>query len=87
MLDNSQSEHFSSSFRNDFSFGDRHKPWTPNDFDISSQLGKGLYGTVFNVLEKKSQKILALKMVAKRDVIQNNDVKSLKTEIEIHSRL
>ena len=61
--------------------------WNLNCFDIGKKLGKGKFGSVYLVREKRSGFILALKVLFK-DQLQHHQVeKQLRREVEIQSHL
>eukprot|EP00949_MAST-11_sp_MAST-11-sp1_P003233 g3233.t1 len=64
-------------------------PWSLRDFDVGRPLGKGIYGHVYLVREKRSskKKVLALKVLFKSQLEKARVVHQLKNEIEIHSRI
>ncbi|KAG9508908.1 Aurora kinase A-A, partial [Fragariocoptes setiger] len=58
-----------------------------NDFEIGRPLGKGKFGNVYLAREKRSRYIVALKVLAKSQLIRNNVQHQLRREIEIQSHL
>ncbi|OQR93526.1 protein kinase [Achlya hypogyna] len=63
------------------------RSWTIHDFDIGRELGRGRFGQVFLAREKKTRKILAIKILAKEQLHLGGVVEQLKREVEIHSRI
>jgi len=64
-----------------------HKIWTLKDFEIGRPLGKGKFGNVYLAREKKSKYIVALKVLFKSQLINNNVEHQLRREIEIQAHL
>ncbi|OQS06407.1 aurora kinase [Thraustotheca clavata] len=64
-----------------------HQGWKLTDFDIGKPLGKGKFGTVYLAREKKSEHIVALKVLLKQQLVKNNVEHQLRREIEIQSHL
>lgn len=61
--------------------------WTIEDFEIGRPLGRGKFGHVYLAREKQSKFIVALKVLYKKQ-IRNNDVsKQLRREIEIQTHM
>mmetsp|Transcript_2437 Transcript_2437/g.4088 ORF Transcript_2437/g.4088 Transcript_2437/m.4088 type:complete len:323 (+) Transcript_2437:166-1134(+) len=63
------------------------KRWTLSDFDIGKPLGKGKFGNVYLARERKSQYIVALKVLFKAQLRQSNVEHQLRREIEIQAHL
>ena len=63
------------------------KPWSLADFDIGKPLGRGKFGNVYLGREKRTQAVIALKVIFKRQVEKHNVLKQLKEEVEIQARL
>merc|ERR1719295_1037268 len=61
--------------------------WKLTDFDIGKALGKGKFGNVYLVRERKSRFICALKVLFKSQLQKANVVHQLRREIEIQSHL
>merc|ERR1712099_109262 len=61
--------------------------WKLKDFDIGKSLGRGKFGNVYLVREKKSRFICALKVLFKSQLQKSNVVHQLRREIEIQSHL
>lgn len=57
------------------------------DFEVGRSLGKGKFGNVYLVREKRSKYILALKVLSKAQLIKYNVQHQLRREIEIQSHL
>lgn len=66
---------------------DEPKRWTLDDFDVGKALGKGKFGRVYLAREKKSNFIVALKILFKLELAQARVDKQLRREIEIQSHL
>ncbi|EGC38640.1 hypothetical protein DICPUDRAFT_96852 [Dictyostelium purpureum] len=63
------------------------KKWCIDDFDIGKLLGMGRFGHVYLAREKKSQFIVALKVLFKYQLQTHNIEHQLRREIEIQSHL
>ncbi|KAI3639590.1 hypothetical protein MIR68_002284 [Amoeboaphelidium protococcarum] len=63
------------------------KQFSLKDFDIGRPLGRGKFGHVYLAREKTSGYIVALKVLFKQELIDNNVEKQLRREIEIQSHL
>lgn len=63
------------------------KRWSLEDFDIGKPLGRGKFGRVYLAREKKSQFIVALKVLFKSQLSKANVEHQLRREIEIQSHL
>ena len=63
------------------------RKWTADDFDIGRPLGKGKFGRVYLAREKRSQFIVALKVLFKVELQQAKQENMLRREIEIQARL
>ncbi|KAK4756585.1 hypothetical protein SAY87_006712 [Trapa incisa] len=61
--------------------------WTLNDFDIGKPLGRGKFGHVYLAREKKSNHIVAIKVLFKIQLRQSQFENQLRREIEIQSHL
>lgn len=61
--------------------------WQLSDFDIGRPLGRGKFGNVYLAREKKSNFIVALKVLFKSQLAQSNVEHQLRREIEIQSHL
>lgn len=57
------------------------------DFEVGRALGKGKFGNVYLVREKRSKYILALKVLSKAQLIKYNVQHQLRREIEIQANL
>lgn len=66
---------------------ERQTMWTLNDFNLSQSLGKGKFGSVYLAQEKKSQYLVALKMLRKSQLEQDQVVHQLQREVEIQAHL
>lgn len=63
------------------------KRWCLADFDVGRALGKGKFGRVYLAREKKSNFVVALKVLFKTELAENRVEKQLRREIEIQSHL
>ncbi|OWM90965.1 serine/threonine-protein kinase Aurora-2-like isoform X2 [Punica granatum] len=63
------------------------KRWTLNDFDFGKPLGRGKFGHVYMTREKKSNHIVALKVLFKIQLKQSQLENQLCREVEIQSHL
>lgn len=61
--------------------------WKPNDFELGKRLGKGKFGRVYCVREKKSGFICALKVMSKEEILSYKVEKQFVREIEIQASL
>jgi len=61
--------------------------WTLDDFDIGDRLGHGKFGCVYLAREKKSQFIVALKVLFKKQLQKYDLEHQLRREIEIQTNL
>ncbi|KAK2645504.1 hypothetical protein Ddye_020699 [Dipteronia dyeriana] len=61
--------------------------WTLNDFDIGKPLGQGKFGHVSLAREKRSNQIVALKVLFKSQLQQSQVEHQLQREVEIQSHL
>ena len=62
-------------------------PLSSNSFEFKYVIGKGGFGKVWKVIDKKHQKSYALKVMKKVKVIDKNSIKSIKYERELLSKL
>ena len=53
------------------------KPWSLADFDIGKPLGRGKFGNVYLGREKRTQAVIALKVIFKRQVEKHNVLKQV----------
>jgi len=74
-------------FGPDYPKGGPGNRWTLKDFDIGRPLGKGKFGNVYLAREKKSQYIVALKILFKSQLTKSGVEHQLRREIEIQSHL
>ncbi|KAG0470750.1 hypothetical protein HPP92_017450 [Vanilla planifolia] len=63
------------------------KRWTLNDFEIRKPLGRGKFGHVYLAREKKSNHIVAIKVLFKSQLKQSQVEHQLRREVEIQSHL
>jgi len=63
------------------------KRWSLNDFDIGRPLGKGKFGHVYLVREKRQKRVVALKVLFKAQLTKANVLHQLRREVEIQSHL
>ncbi|CEG73577.1 hypothetical protein RMATCC62417_08931 [Rhizopus microsporus] len=61
--------------------------WKLEDFKIGKHLGTGKFGTVYKGQEKSSKKVVALKILNKKDLQHSRVVPFVKREIEIQAHL
>ncbi|CAO3622122.1 unnamed protein product [Cunninghamella blakesleeana] len=61
--------------------------WIIDDFDVGKHLGTGKFGNVYMAKEKSSEKVVALKILIKKELEEANVIHFLKREVEIHSHL
>lgn len=67
--------------------GAKKKQWALSDFAIGRRLGKGRFGNVYLVKEKKSGFVVALKVLLKDQVHEANIEHQVRREIEIQTHL
>ncbi|XP_057779411.1 serine/threonine-protein kinase Aurora-1-like [Salvia miltiorrhiza] len=79
----SQQEHKNSSE----STAAERKKWTLNDFDIGKPLGRGKFGHVYLAREKRSNHVIALKVLFKSQLKESQVEHQLRREVEIQSHL
>nr|GEW18007.1 serine/threonine-protein kinase Aurora-2 [Tanacetum cinerariifolium] len=63
------------------------KRWTLADFDIGKPLGRGKFGHVYIAREKRSNHVVALKVLFKSQLKQSQVEHQLRREVEIQSHL
>lgn len=63
------------------------RQWSLKDFDVGKPLGRGKFGHVYLAKEKKSGYIVALKVLYKQELQENNAEKQVRREVEIQSHL
>ncbi|XP_010472615.2 PREDICTED: serine/threonine-protein kinase Aurora-2 [Camelina sativa] len=63
------------------------KRWTTSDFDVGKPLGRGKFGHVYIAREKRSNHIVALKVLFKTQLQQSQVEHQLRREVEIQSHL
>lgn len=63
------------------------KKFTTDDFEIGKRLGKGRFGDVYIAREKKTNYIVALKVLRKAEINRLNAEKLIVREIKVHSFL
>lgn len=61
--------------------------WRLDDFEMGNPLGEGRFGRVYMAREKTSKKIVAIKLIFKKEFRENNMIEQLKREVEIQSHL
>ncbi|PKK69738.1 serine/threonine-protein kinase aurora-1-like protein [Rhizophagus irregularis] len=61
--------------------------WHLDDFEMGNPLGEGRFGRVYMAREKDSKKIVAIKVIFKKEFRENNMIEQLKREVEIQSHL
>lgn len=62
-------------------------PWAPHDFELGVALGKGKFGRVYVARERKTQFIVAMKIMFKTELVKGRVEKQVLRELEIQSRL
>ncbi|XP_020593719.1 serine/threonine-protein kinase Aurora-1 isoform X2 [Phalaenopsis equestris] len=63
------------------------KRWALSDFEIGKPLGRGKFGHVFLAREKKSNHVVAIKVLFKSQLKQSQVEHQLRREVEIQSHL
>lgn len=63
------------------------RKYSLNDFEIGKKLGKGKFGKVYCVRDKKTGFVCALKVMEKKEIIDYKVEKQFRREIEIQSNL
>jgi len=63
------------------------RQWTLQDFEIGKPLGQGKFGNVYLAREKNHKFIVALKVLFKKQLVDNRVEHQLRREIEIQTRL
>ncbi|XP_020592232.1 serine/threonine-protein kinase Aurora-1-like [Phalaenopsis equestris] len=63
------------------------KRWTLNDFEIGRPLGRGKFGHVYLAREKKSNHIVAMKVLSKSQLKKSQVEHQIRREVEIQSHL
>ncbi|CAI0441411.1 unnamed protein product [Linum tenue] len=61
--------------------------WTLADFDVGKPLGRGKFGHVYAAREKRSNHVVALKVLFKNQLQQSQVEHQLRREVEIQSHL
>lgn len=61
--------------------------WTLEDFDIGRRLGEGKFGKVYLAREKRTEYIVAIKVLDKKQLLVSGVEHQLRREIEIQSHL
>lgn len=64
-----------------------NKPWSLNDFEIGSPLGRGRFGRVYLARDKYAHSYVALKAIFKSEILKSGMEHQIIREIEIQSRL
>lgn len=59
------------------------KPLTPDDFDLLKVLGKGSFGKVLQVRKKDTNRVYAMKVLSKKDIIKRHEVEHTMAERNI----
>ncbi|XP_066957213.1 aurora kinase A-like [Macrobrachium rosenbergii] len=75
-----------------FALADKERPnsgrkWCLDDFEIGRPLGKGKFGNVYLAREKKSQIVIALKVLFKNVLTKAGVTHQVRREVEIQSHL
>jgi len=63
------------------------KPIGVEDFDLLNVIGKGSFGRVLQVRKKDSGRIFAMKVLNKKNILENNELEHTKTEKNILQKL
>jgi len=63
------------------------KKMAVTDFDLLHVIGKGSFGKVLHVRKKDTGKIYAMKVLNKKNILENNELEHTKTEKEILQKL
>eukprot|EP00998_Keelungia_sp_KM082_P006396 NODE_2648_length_1018_cov_57.305275_g2629_i0.p1 GENE.NODE_2648_length_1018_cov_57.305275_g2629_i0~~NODE_2648_length_1018_cov_57.305275_g2629_i0.p1 ORF type:complete len:287 (-),score=46.51 NODE_2648_length_1018_cov_57.305275_g2629_i0:86-946(-) len=58
-----------------------------SDFDVGRRLGRGKYGSVYLVRERRTKFVCALKVIKKKDIAQDKIEVQLRREIEIQGNI
>lgn len=61
--------------------------WSLSSFDIGTPLGRGKFGNVYLAREKTTRYVVALKVMFKKQIVQNAVEHQVRREIEIQSHL
>ncbi len=61
--------------------------WKLEDFEIGKKLGRGKFGKVYIARERKSNFIVALKLISKKQILKSRVEHQMRREIEIQSHL
>jgi len=61
--------------------------WKLSDFEIGRPLGRGKFGRVYLAREKQSKKVVAMKLLYKKDLCKDAMKNQIKREIEIQTHL
>lgn len=76
-----------SSLKNGFEGVPHLRQYSLDDFEIGKKLGKGKFGKVYCVKDKKTDFVCALKVMDKKEIIEYKVEKQFRREIEIQSNL
>ena len=60
---------------------DPDRVWSLNDFDIGRKLGRGKFGAVYLAREKRTQFIVAIKVLEKRQLFRSSVEHQLRREV------
>lgn len=63
------------------------KKWSVRDFKIGKRLGRGKFGKVYVAMEKRSQFIVALKVISRKEVSAWKVEKQLVREVQVQRKL
>jgi serine/threonine protein kinase len=63
------------------------KLWSLNDFEIGKRLGRGKFGRVYLAREKKSEFLVAIKVISKNQLKKSGVEHQVRREIEIQTHL
>lgn len=68
-------------------FNNPNHEWSLDDFDVGQKLGRGRFGRVYLAKEKKTDLIVAIKTIQKKEIYEAGVERQVTREIEIQSRL
>lgn len=68
-------------FLPEFPISDSHKD---NKFETLENINKGAFGKIYKIRDLEKNEIFALKVLSKSKVIEDNSIKQVKEEVQIH---